>query len=51
VLQATSINRIGNGVVGDMQVRLFGKLVRSDLARLRGAHSGSYVSSVLYDAA
>ncbi len=32
------------------QVRLFGKLVRSDLARLRGAHSGSYVSSVLYDA-
>jgi subfamily B ATP-binding cassette protein MsbA len=50
VLQATFINRIGNGVVGDVQVRLFGKLVRSDLARLRGAHSGSYLSSVLYDA-
>jgi subfamily B ATP-binding cassette protein MsbA len=50
VLQTTSINRIGNAVVGDMQVRLFGKLVRSDLARLRGAHSGSYVSSMLYDA-
>jgi len=50
VLQATFINRIGNGVVGDVQVQLFGKLVRSDLARLRGAHSGSYVSSVLYDA-
>jgi subfamily B ATP-binding cassette protein MsbA len=50
VLQATAINRIGNGVVGDVQVRLFAKLVRSDLARLRGAHSGSYVSSVLYDA-
>ncbi|MBU4434745.1 MAG: ABC transporter ATP-binding protein/permease [Alphaproteobacteria bacterium] len=50
VLQATLINRIGNGVVGDVQVQLFGKLVRSDLARLRGAHSGSYVSSVLYDA-
>ena len=50
VVQATAINRIGNGVVGDIQVRLFGKLVRSDLARLRGAHSGSYVSSVLYDA-
>jgi len=50
VLQTTLINRIGNGVVGDIQVRLFGKLVRSDLARLRGAHSGSYVSSVLYDA-
>ena len=50
VLQTTSINRIGNGVVGDMQIRLFGRLVRSDLARLRGAHSGSYVSSMLYDA-
>ncbi|HWU15169.1 MAG TPA: ABC transporter ATP-binding protein [Caulobacter sp.] len=50
VVQATAINRIGNGIVGDIQVRLFGKLVRSDLARLRGAHSGAYVSSVLYDA-
>ncbi|HWU81776.1 MAG TPA: ABC transporter ATP-binding protein, partial [Caulobacter sp.] len=50
VLQTTSINRIGNGVVGDMQLRLFGKLMRSDLARLRAAHSGSYVSSMLYDA-
>jgi subfamily B ATP-binding cassette protein MsbA len=50
VIQANLINRIGNGVVGDMQVRLFGQLVRSDLARLRGAHSGSYVASVLYDA-
>jgi len=50
VIQASVINRIGNGVVGDMQVRLFGRLVRSDLQRLRGAHSGSYVASVLYDA-
>jgi hypothetical protein len=32
VIQATVINRIGNGVVGDMQVRLFGTLVRADLA-------------------
>jgi subfamily B ATP-binding cassette protein MsbA len=50
VIQANLINRIGNGVVGDMQMRLFSRLVRADLARLRGAHSGSYVSSVLYDA-
>jgi subfamily B ATP-binding cassette protein MsbA len=50
VIQATAINRIGNRVVGDMQMRLFGRLLRADLARLRGAHSGSYVSSVLYDA-
>ncbi|MBQ1542405.1 multidrug ABC transporter permease [Caulobacter sp. CCUG 60055] len=50
VIQANFINRIGNGVVGDVQVQLFGRLVRADLARLRGAHSGAYVSSVLYDA-
>ncbi len=48
--QATSVNRIGNGIVGDVQVELFGKLVRADLSRLRGSHSGSFVSSVLYDA-
>jgi subfamily B ATP-binding cassette protein MsbA len=50
VAQATLVNRIGNAVVGDIQVQLFGKLIRADLARLRSAHSGSYVSSVLYDA-
>jgi subfamily B ATP-binding cassette protein MsbA len=49
-IQATLVNRIGNGVVGDVQVQLFGKLVRADLARLRSQHSGAYVSSVLYDA-
>jgi subfamily B ATP-binding cassette protein MsbA len=48
--QATLVNQIGNAIVGDVQVQLFGKLIRSDLARLRGAHTGSYVSSVLYDA-
>src|SRR6185295_15121852 len=50
VLQATFVNRIGNAVVGDIQVQLFGKLVRADLAHLRSQHSGAYVSSVLYDA-
>ncbi|RAK60010.1 ABC transporter ATP-binding protein [Phenylobacterium hankyongense] len=49
-IQATLVNRIGNGVVGDVQVQLFGKLVRADLSRLRSQHSGAYVSSVLYDA-
>ena len=48
--QAWSVNRVGHSVVGDLQVRLFGTLVRADLARLRSAHTGSYVSSVLYDA-
>jgi subfamily B ATP-binding cassette protein MsbA len=50
VIQASLVNRIGNGVVGDVQLQLFGKLVRADLARLRSQHSGSYVASVLYDA-
>jgi len=50
VLQASLVNRIGNGVVGDVQVQTFAKLVRADLARLRSQHSGAYVSSVLYDA-
>lgn len=50
ITQATLVNRIGNGIVGDVQVQLFGKLIRADLARLRTAHSGAYVSSVLYDA-
>ena len=50
VIQATLVNRIGNAVVGDIQVQLFGKLVRADLAHLRSRHSGSYVASVLYDA-
>ncbi|HEY2357250.1 MAG TPA: ABC transporter ATP-binding protein [Phenylobacterium sp.] len=50
VVQAAMVNRIGNGVVGDVQIQLFGKLMRADLARLRSQHTGSYVSSVLYDA-
>jgi subfamily B ATP-binding cassette protein MsbA len=50
ILQASLVSRIGNGVVGDVQVQLFERLVRADLARLRSQHSGAYVSQVLYDA-
>ncbi len=50
MLQTTLVNRMGNGVVADIQLQLFGKLVRADLAHLRTQHSGAYVSSVLYDA-
>ena len=49
-VQATVVNRIGKGIVGDIQLELFGKLVRADLARLRASHTGGFVSSVLYDA-
>jgi len=50
ILQSRLINRIGNRVVGAVQVQLFGRLIRADLARLRGTHSGSYIASMLYDA-
>ncbi|WGM31302.1 ABC transporter ATP-binding protein [Brevundimonas sp. NIBR11] len=48
--QAALVNRIGHGIVGDIQVRLFGAMIRADLARLRSQHSGAFVSSVLFDA-
>ena len=48
--QAALVNRLGHGIVGDIQVRLFAAMIRADLARLRSQHSGSFVSSVLFDA-
>jgi subfamily B ATP-binding cassette protein MsbA len=48
--QATIVNRIGHRIVGAIQVQLFGRLIRADLARLRAAHTGKYVSAVLFDA-
>ncbi|HEY0102278.1 MAG TPA: ABC transporter transmembrane domain-containing protein, partial [Brevundimonas sp.] len=43
--QAALVNRLGHGIVGDIQVRLFGSMIRADLARLRSQHSGGFVSS------
>jgi subfamily B ATP-binding cassette protein MsbA len=48
--QAALVNRLGHGIVGDIQIRLFGSMIRADLARLRSQHSGAFVSSVLFDA-
>ncbi len=48
--QANIVARLGHGVVSQIQNQLFARLVRADLARLRSAHSGAYVSSVLFDA-
>jgi subfamily B ATP-binding cassette protein MsbA len=50
MLQSTLVNRVGHSTVGDMQAQLFGRFVRADLARLRSAHTGSYLSSVIFDA-
>ncbi|HEY1073476.1 ABC transporter ATP-binding protein [Brevundimonas sp.] len=48
--QAALVNRLGHGIVGDIQVRLFAGMIRADLSRLRSQHSGAFVSSVLFDA-
>jgi subfamily B ATP-binding cassette protein MsbA len=48
--QSTLINRIGNGVVADIQRQLVGNFMRGDLARLRATHTGGFVSQVLFDA-
>ena len=50
VFQVWLTNTIGHKIVGQMQVDLFGSIIRSDLARLRSNHSGSIVSAMLYDA-
>jgi subfamily B ATP-binding cassette protein MsbA len=50
VTQAAITNRIGHTIVGDIQVALFGKLLRADMARLNASHTGGFVSQVLYDA-
>jgi subfamily B ATP-binding cassette protein MsbA len=50
IVQAGLVNRIGHGIVGDVQQELVGRLLKGDLARIRSSHTGSYVSSVLFDA-
>ena len=49
-IQPQIVNRLGHGLVSQIQVQLFGKLINADLARLQTGHTGSYVSSVLFDA-
>ncbi|WP_312811960.1 ABC transporter ATP-binding protein [Brevundimonas sp.] len=48
--QAALVNRLGHGIVGDIQKQLFSRMIHADLSRLRNQHSGTFVSSVLYDA-
>jgi subfamily B ATP-binding cassette protein MsbA len=50
IAQTNVVNRVGHALVSQIQVQLFERLVHADLARLRTTHSGSYVSSVLFDA-
>ena len=50
IAQNWIVNGVGHRIVGQIQVALFGKVMRADLARLRNAHTGDFVSSMLYDA-
>jgi subfamily B ATP-binding cassette protein MsbA len=50
ILQSWTVNGVGHRIVGRIQVELFGKIIRSDLARLRASHTGDFVSAMLYDA-
>ena len=50
ILQSWTVNTIGHRIVGRIQVELFGRIIRSDLARLRASHTGDFVSAMLYDA-
>jgi len=48
--QGAVVNRLGHGIVGDIQKQLFSRMINADLSRLRNQHSGTFVSSVLFDA-
>jgi subfamily B ATP-binding cassette protein MsbA len=50
IAQSMIANRIGLDLVSSIQVQLVEKLLHADLARLRGAHTGSFLSQVLNDA-
>jgi subfamily B ATP-binding cassette protein MsbA len=50
LIQSWTMNTVGHRVVGRIQVDLFGRIIGSDLARLQAAHSGAFVSAMLYDA-
>ena len=47
---AISVNKAGHKLVGQIQSELFANLVHADLGRLQQAHSGTYLSSILFDA-
>jgi len=49
IAQAMLANRAGLDIVNQVQIELVSKLMHADLARLRGSHTGGFVSQVVYD--
>jgi len=48
--QAILMNFVGQRIIADIQIGLYRSLTYSDLARINNTHSGSFISSFLYDA-
>lgn len=48
--QALMVNRLGAGVVADLQKAIYTALLRADLGALSASHTGRFVGSMLYDA-
>jgi ATP-binding cassette, subfamily B, bacterial MsbA len=46
-----SLSRVGQGVINDVQVAMFAKVARFDLAQLNAMHSGQFAARFLNDAA
>lgn len=49
-VQALMVNRLGAGVVADLQKAIYTALLRADLGALSASHTGRFVGSMLYDA-
>jgi subfamily B ATP-binding cassette protein MsbA len=45
-----SLAKVGQGVVGDLQIAMFAKVTRYDLAKLNAMHSGQFAARFLNDA-
>ena len=45
-----ALSRVGQGVINDLQVAMFAKVARFDLARLNAMHSGQFAARFLNDA-
>lgn len=49
-LQAVLMHGVGQRIIADTQIGMYGHLMRADLAWLSTVHSGKLISSFLYDA-
>ncbi len=47
--QSVMMNNLGQRIIGDLQVRLFSRLMRADLAFFQQRHTGTITSNFLYD--